>query len=72
MLKSLRDIQIMGGFSDVNVEYFIQLPIVWKNKWLIPFSKFTNYFAPDFLKNSFKWVRWSKEVMLLSTSYKPD
>ena len=70
MLTSLRDIQIMSGFSEVNVEYFIQLPIVWKRKWLIPFSKLTNYWAPDFLKDSFKWVKWSKEVMLLSTSYK--
>tara|TARA_B100000161_G_C33487221_1_gene385323 strand:+ start:265 stop:951 length:687 start_codon:yes stop_codon:yes gene_type:complete len=71
MMESLRDIQIINGFLDVNVEYFIQLPIVWERKWLIPFSRFTNYFAPDSLKKISKWVKWSKEIMLLSTSYKP-
>lgn len=72
MRSSLRDIQLINGFEDVNVEFFIQLPIIWKNKWLKPISALTNKLVPDLFKEKFKWVKWSKEIMLLSTSIKPS
>ncbi len=71
MYESLRDIQLINGLINVEVEFFHQLPILWNNKWLIPFSKLTNKIAPNFLKEKYKWVKWSKEIMLLSSSYKP-
>ena len=72
MYQSLKDIQIINGFIDVRVEFFRQLPILWGKKWLIPFSQLTNLLAPNFLKKKSKWVKWSKEIMLLSSSFKPQ
>ena len=71
MYESLRDIQLIHGFIEVQVEFFYQLPILWKNKWLIPLAKLTNRIVPDYLKENYKWVKWSKEIMLLSSSFKP-
>ena len=62
MLSSLRDIQLINGFEDVNVEFFIQLPIIWKNKWLKPISALTNKLVPDLFKEKFKWVKWQKRL----------
>ncbi len=72
MHQSLKDIQKINGFIDVRVEFFRQLPILWEKKWLIPFSQLTNLLAPNFLKKKSKWVKWSKEIMLLSSSLKPQ
>lgn len=74
MLSSLRDIQLIHGFDNVEVEFFYQLPSTWEGG-----SKFigkvtadlTRYFVPDILKKHSKWVRFSKEIMLLSSSRKP-
>ena len=35
MKTSLKDIQEMNGFKDVNVEYFRQLPFIWNKKYLL-------------------------------------
>ena len=77
MLKSLRDIHIIHGFEDVKVEYFRQLPFLWKYPYLVFLSELTRIFIPDnFYKcessTKFnKWIRFSKEIMLLSTAIKP-
>ena len=70
MFQSLMDIQKINGFKKVEVEFFYQLPILWKYEWLKPLAKLTNIFAPNFLKKKSKWVKWSKEIMLLSSSHK--
>jgi SAM-dependent methyltransferase len=72
MFSSLADIQAISGFNDIEVEYFIQLPSTWKKRSSISrvASTLTRVIAPNFLKTRFKWVRFSKEVMLLSTSRK--
>ena len=72
---SLMDIQKISNFKDVKVESFKQLPILWpKTNLLIIFLKFlsllTRIFLPDFLKIKSKWIRFSKEVMILSCSKK--
>ena len=74
MLQSLRDIQVINGFDDVEVEFFRQLPSTWDPflKYLaVPLSKITQILIPKFFKNKYKWVRFSKEIMLLSSSIKP-
>ena len=73
MLESLRDIQIINGFEDVKVEYFRQLPSVWRKNSIAPFvgAELTRLFIPTFMKKYSKWVRFSKEIMLLSSSKKP-
>ena len=73
MQSSLHDIQAMHGFVDIKVEKFRQLPILWEKPgaFLLPFAEITRLLAPDCLKAYCKWVRFSKEIMLLSSSFKP-
>ena len=73
MLSSLRDIQLIHGFNDVQVEFFYQLPFTWGRHKLVAkiLAYITRYIAPSNFKNHSKWIRFSKEVMLLSYSKKP-
>lgn len=72
MLPSLRDIQLMHGFENVAVEYFRQLPALWGRGrcWLL-LSELTRIIVPRKFGRYSKWVRFSKEIMLLSSSIKP-
>ena len=72
MLVSLRDIQIIHGFEDVQVEFFRQLPLVWGvGNVMTLMAELTRIFAPTFLKKHSKWIRFSKEIMLLASARKP-
>jgi SAM-dependent methyltransferase len=72
MRDSLKDIQIIHGFENVQVEFFYQLPVIWKNKKLMkPLADLTRLLTPSFFKKNSKWVRFSKEIMLLSSATKP-
>ena len=73
--KSLKDIYLISGFKDVKVESFKQLPILWSNNFFIKnlfkfFSEITRIFIPDYFRLKFKWIRFSKEIMLLSFGVK--
>jgi SAM-dependent methyltransferase len=72
MRSSLRDIYRIHGFENVEVERFRQLPILWSGigQWLLPAAEITRTCLPKFLKQRSKWVRFSKEVMLLATARK--
>ena len=67
---SLRDIFIINGFDNVQVEKFIQLPFLWTMPWLKPFSTLVASMTPPCLSSHSKLVRFSKEVMLLSSAFK--
>ncbi len=73
MHESLRDIQIIHGFEDVQVEFFRQLPSTWYGMAAIavPLAEITRLLVPSPLNKSSKWVRFSKEIMLLASSRKP-
>lgn len=72
MRSSLRDIQLIHGFENIRVEYFRQLPILWgRGSMLLPVAELTRIISPSFLRKYSKWVRFSKEVMLLSSATKP-
>lgn len=73
MMSSLNDILLIHRFNDVDVSFFKQLPILWGNLYWIfnPLSFITRLIMPRYLSKHFKWVRFSKEIMLLSTSRKP-
>lgn len=72
MQSSLRDIQLIHGFENVQVERFRQLPVLWgAGRWLLPAAELTRLLSPGFLKPRSTWVRFSKEIMLLSTATKP-
>jgi len=68
---SLEDILRIYGFENVQVEYFRQLPILWKFPWLQPVSKLARWCAPRSFGKSCKFIRFSKEVMLLGWGIKP-
>ncbi|MDB2676319.1 class I SAM-dependent methyltransferase [Amylibacter sp.] len=74
MISSLNDILLIHGFVMVNVQFFKQLPILWGNLyWLLnPLSVLTRYLIPRVFSKRSKWVRFSKEIMLLSTAVKPN
>ena len=69
-LQSLNDIHEVSLFRNVRTERFIQLPIIWK----MPFLKFTSILCrivfPDSFKRHSKFVRFSKEIMLITTANK--
>jgi len=74
-VNSLKDIHLINGFKNVKVERFRQLPITWKsdgsyNNFFLLLSEITKLILPSFLKKNFKWVKFSKEIMLLSSAEK--
>jgi SAM-dependent methyltransferase len=72
MQSSLRDIQLIHGFEDIQVERFRQLPVLWgAGKVLMPVAELTRILIPGFLRRHSKWIRFSKEIMLLSSATKP-
>lgn len=73
--KSLEDIYLITGFKDVKVESFKQLPVLWNNNIAVKklfkfFSEVTRLLVPDYFRLKFKWIRFSKEIMLLSCGTK--
>ena len=77
---SLGDALEMAGYKDIEVSYFYQLPAIWKFPWLKCLSKATSLFpipyaplneVPWKISSGFnKYIRFSKEVMLLATAKK--
>jgi len=77
---SLKDLMEMSGFKDVEVYYFYQLPYLWKYPHLKMFSKLVSLLpipyaplnqVPWKVSNKLnKFVRFSKEVMLLAVAKK--
>jgi SAM-dependent methyltransferase len=65
-VNSLQDIHQIFGFKTVEVKKFRQLPVLWKYPFLNIFSKIA-YYLP---KWNIKFIRFSKEIMLLSCAEK--
>lgn len=72
MKSSLRDVLVMNGFKEVEVSFFRQLPLAWGNlKFIfVPLSYIFQYLVPRKLFPRSKWVKFSKEIMLLSSASK--
>ena len=71
-IESINDIQQVSGFKNIESYNFRQLPVIWNFSFLVFFSELTRIFLPDSLGKNFKWVRFSKEVMILSKADKPN
>lgn len=67
---SLKNIQLVTGFSEVNVYKFRQLPLVWKYPVLNYFCAMISPFIP--LRTKIPFLRWSRELMLIGSSRKPE
>ena len=75
MRSSLRDIHLMNGFENVSCNFFLQLPSTWNGRFKTLFKLLawlTRRLVPNFFNSRFKWVRFSKEVMLLASATKPN
>ena len=70
--NSLKDIFLINGFDDVKVEKFRQLPFLWSLPWLRPFCSFVAFITPRSVRPYSKLIKFSQEIMLLSTAVKPD
>ena len=66
---SLEDIYEICDFENVSVTKFRQLPIVWKYPLLNYVCAVISPFIPVRVEN--KFLRWSRELMLLGCAYKP-
>ena len=67
-IVSLKDIQVMSGFKNISVEKMRQLPLTWKSPLVNTICSIIAIFSP--LRTNNKILRWSKELMLVSTSRK--
>jgi SAM-dependent methyltransferase len=66
---ALNDILLMCDFANVNVIKFRQLPIVWKFPILNVLCSTIAPFVP--IRTKTKFFRWSRELMLIGSAYKP-
>ena len=71
-INSLKDIFLINGFDDVKVEKFRQLTFLWTLPWLKLFCSLVAFIVPRSLRPYSKLVRFSQEIMLLSTAVKPN
>ncbi len=65
---SLHDILTMSGFTNTQVKLFRQLPVVWKYPVLNIVCKLISPFVP--VRSQTKFLRWSRELMLLGSAVK--
>ena len=66
---SLNSAYKMNGFESVKVFKFRQLPIVWKFPVMNYFCAFISPLIP--IRSKYKFLRWSKELMLIGSGKKP-
>jgi ubiquinone/menaquinone biosynthesis C-methylase UbiE len=69
-IVSLSDIYRMCDYHDVQVTKFRQLPIVWRFPILNLLSAAIAPFVP--VRTKTKFLRWSRELMLLGSGVKPS
>lgn len=69
-VESVYDLLNMYEFKDTKSQIFYQLPVIWKNPKIIYISKILQLFGPvkKIYKN--KFLRWSRELMVLGTGIK--
>ena len=63
---SVKDMLKIYNFQDVESEMFYQLPILWKHPWMKIFSKCLQIFGPVKRIHRNKFIRWSRELMILA------
>lgn len=66
---SLKNISLVAGFSHSKVFKFRQLPVCWKYPSINLFCSLISPFVP--VRTNIPFFRWSRELMLVGSSYKP-
>ena len=71
---SIYDLHKIFQFKEIKADYFIQLPILWNENLFSKLMKFISFLVrvlvPNILKKRFKFVFFSKEIMLICTAKK--
>ena len=67
---SVKDMLKIYNFQDVESEMFYQLPILWKHPWMKIFSKCLQIFGPVKRTHRNKFIRWSRDLMILASGKK--
>ena len=68
--SGLQDLLAMHGFSNVEAELFYQLPVLWKYPALKILSRSLQLFGPVKKIEQNKFIRWSRELMILANATK--
>ena len=69
--KSIKDLHEISGFRNLESENFKQIPLLWGNNILLKFfSELTRLFLPDRFLVKNKWIRFSKEIMIICVGRK--
>jgi SAM-dependent methyltransferase len=66
----LKDLFAMYGFKESASELFYQLPVLWKYPLVKIFSKSLQLLGPVKRIYKNKFMRWSRELMILATGVK--
>lgn len=63
-LQSLKDLGNLAGFEVVKVNYFYQLPIIWKFNFVKILSKIVSFLKIPYLPmyEGLTWIRWPKSI----------
>ena len=72
MKCSLHDFHLLIGLQEVETEFFKQLPFCWGNNLGYLLTELIRILPIGFLKGKSKFIKFSKETMLLSTGRKYD
>ena len=68
--EALKDLLEIYGFREAKAELFYQLPVLWKRPWLKIFSKSLQLLGPVKKIYRNKFIRWSRELMILASGKK--
>lgn len=68
--KSIESLLYMNDFKKINSEKFVQLPIVWKNRFMLGLSRFIRMAGPVKCVYKNKFVRFSRELMIMGSGIK--
>lgn len=69
--KSLLMATTAAGFEVVRSDYFRQLPPLWSIPALKVLAELTRFLVPTRWGSRIKWIRFSKELMVLCSARKP-
>jgi len=62
---TLRSMYTFTNFKEIEVFTIRQLPSTWKSKTMLALSRLTALVIPTRLRTDIKWLRWSRELMLV-------
>ena len=69
---TLRSMYTFTNFKEIEVFTIRQLPSTWKSKTMLALSRLTALVIPTRLRTNNKWLRWSRELMLVGCGRNGD